>query len=57
MLYVISTEEPRVWKHKRSLEDAEDNELPKTIPTHWLTDGQEIQVEGATVKVYHHFMI
>jgi endoribonuclease LACTB2 len=42
-----------VWKHRKSESDAPDNELPITIPTQWLSDGQEIQVEGATVKVHH----
>lgn len=42
-----------MWKHKKSQEDAPDNELPPSIPTNWLTDGQEIKVEGATVKVHH----
>ncbi|XP_053602183.1 endoribonuclease LACTB2-like [Plodia interpunctella] len=44
---------PKVWKHKRSKYDSPDSELPKHIPIHWLSDGQEINVEGATLKIYH----
>ncbi|XP_013200465.2 beta-lactamase-like protein 2 homolog [Amyelois transitella] len=44
---------PKVWKHKRSKEDSPDNELSPSIPVNWLSDGQEIIVEGATVKVHH----
>ncbi|KOB73716.1 Beta-lactamase-like protein 2-like protein, partial [Operophtera brumata] len=44
---------PIIWKHKRSPEDAPDAELPTTIPNNWLSDGQEISVEGATIKIHH----
>lgn len=45
--------EPKVWKHKRSTEDEPDSPLAKSIPLNWLSDGQEIKVEGATLKVHH----
>ncbi|XP_011568241.3 beta-lactamase-like protein 2 homolog [Plutella xylostella] len=45
--------QPKVWKHKRDIEDDVDEDLPKQIPISWLSDGQEIKVEGATVKVHH----
>lgn len=47
------TEQPKVWKHKKSLDDEPDNELPPSIKPYWLLDGQEIRVEGATLKVHH----
>ncbi|KAI8427513.1 hypothetical protein MSG28_002039 [Choristoneura fumiferana] len=43
----------KIWKHKRSPEDSPDNKLPQSIPINWLTDGQEITVEGATIKIHH----
>lgn len=43
----------KIWKHKRDPDDAPDAELPSSIPVNWLQDGQEISVEGATVKVHH----
>ncbi|RVE40172.1 hypothetical protein evm_000795 [Chilo suppressalis] len=52
-IYGTIAKQPKVWKHKRDETDAPDNEMPASIPTHWLTDGQEIKVEGATVKVHH----
>ncbi|XP_063838975.1 beta-lactamase-like protein 2 homolog [Ostrinia nubilalis] len=52
-IYGSIAKQPKVWKHKRSQEDSPDNELPSSIPTCWLSDGQEIKVEGATVKVHH----
>lgn len=46
------TEEPNVWKHRRNADD--DPELPvMSIPLKPLVDGQEIKVEGATVKIHH----
>lgn len=47
------SEQPTIWKHRRSPEDAPDAELPTTIANNWLLDGQEISVEGATVKIHH----
>ncbi|CAH3845687.1 beta-lactamase-like protein 2 homolog [Pieris brassicae] len=44
--------QPKVWKHKRDSDDAHDtNPLPS--PFNWLYDGQELTVEGATLKVHH----
>ncbi|XP_026737817.1 beta-lactamase-like protein 2 homolog [Trichoplusia ni] len=51
-LYGSIAKQPKIWKHKRNSED-ENDDLPKSIPTNWLSDGQEIKVEGATVKVHH----
>lgn len=47
------SEQPKIWKHKRSNDDKPDTQLPSSIPLNWLTDGQEIKVEGATVKIHH----
>lgn len=47
------SDQPKVWKHKRSNDDKPDCQLPSSIPLNWLTDGQEIKVEGATVRVHH----
>ncbi|KAL4715149.1 hypothetical protein ACJJTC_012196 [Scirpophaga incertulas] len=52
-LYGSLAKHPTVWKHKKSSSDEPDNELPSSITTHWLSDGQELKVEGATVKVHH----
>lgn len=52
-LYGTIAKQPKIWKHRRSSDDEPDKQLPDTIPLHWLTDGQEIKVEGATVKFYH----
>lgn len=52
-IYGSIAKQPKVWKHRRSEEDSEDNELPRTIPVNWLTDGQEIKVDGATMMVHH----
>ncbi|XP_038210091.1 beta-lactamase-like protein 2 homolog [Zerene cesonia] len=43
---------PKIWKHKRDTNDAADSDIP-TIKMNWLTDGQEIKVEGATLKIHH----
>lgn len=51
--FIKITEQPKIWKHRRSEEDDPDNQLPPSIPTNWLSDGQELTVEGATVKVHH----
>lgn len=56
MVYKLSStfsEQPKVWKHKRSSDDEPDTQLPSSIPLNWLIDGQEIRVEGATVKIHH----
>lgn len=42
-----------MWKYRRDILDGPDEDLPSSIPLNWLTEGQEIQVEGATVKVHH----
>ncbi|KAG6444077.1 hypothetical protein O3G_MSEX003162 [Manduca sexta] len=52
-LYGTIAKQPTIWKHKRSPEDESDVELPSPIQTSWLSDGQEIKVEGATLKVHH----
>ncbi|XP_021205578.2 beta-lactamase-like protein 2 homolog isoform X1 [Bombyx mandarina] len=52
-IYKTIAKNPIIWKHKKSSEDSADNELPASIPIEWLRDGQEIKVEGATVKVHH----
>ncbi|XP_050362213.1 beta-lactamase-like protein 2 homolog [Nymphalis io] len=52
-LYGTIAKEPQIWKHKKDPSDSPDNELPSTLPLNWLTDGQEIKVEGATVKIHH----
>ncbi|XP_046961120.1 beta-lactamase-like protein 2 homolog [Vanessa cardui] len=52
-LYGTIAKQPQIWKHKRDSNDAPDNELPNTLPLNWLADGQEIKVEGATVKIHH----
>ncbi|CAG9784641.1 unnamed protein product [Diatraea saccharalis] len=49
----IASKHPKVWKHKKHETDAPDNDVPESIPMCWLMDGQEIKVEGATVKVHH----
>lgn len=46
-------ENPKVWKHRRHPNDLPDVQLPTSIPINYLSDGQEISVEGATVKVHH----
>ncbi|XP_068621514.1 beta-lactamase-like protein 2 homolog isoform X2 [Battus philenor] len=43
--------QPKIWKHKRSEHD--DKDEPLSLPLNWLSDGQEIKVEGATVKIHH----
>lgn len=52
-IYGSIAAQPKVWKYKKHETDTPDNELSATIPICWLTEGQEIQVEGATVKVHH----
>ncbi|CAG9567482.1 unnamed protein product [Danaus chrysippus] len=52
-LYGSIAKAPKVWKHKCDPSDRPDDDLPKEIPLNWLSDGQEIKVEGATVKVHH----
>ncbi|XP_049871846.1 beta-lactamase-like protein 2 homolog [Pectinophora gossypiella] len=52
-VYGSIAKQPKVWKYKRSKDDSADNQLPPSIPLNWLSDGQEITVEGATVKVHH----
>ncbi|XP_047544525.1 beta-lactamase-like protein 2 homolog [Vanessa atalanta] len=52
-LYGTIAKQPQIWKHKRDSSDAPDSELPNTLPLNWLADGQEIKVEGATVKIHH----
>lgn len=47
------SEQPKVWKHRRSDEDKPDSQLPPSIPLNWLIEGQEIKVEGATVRIHH----
>lgn len=51
--FAIFLEDPKIWKHKRDITDGPDSELPKTLPLSWLSDGQEIKVEGATLKIHH----
>uniref|UniRef100_A0A2A4JQ11 Beta-lactamase-like protein 2 homolog n=1 Tax=Heliothis virescens TaxID=7102 RepID=A0A2A4JQ11_HELVI len=51
-LYGTIAKQPKVWKHRRSPDDDQD-ELSQIYPIRWLTDGQELKVEGATVKVHH----
>lgn len=53
IIYLIISEQPTIWKYRRDASDAPDNELPSNLPLNWLTDGQEIKVQGATVKIYH----
>ncbi|CAG4973042.1 unnamed protein product [Colias eurytheme] len=43
---------PKIWKHKRDTNDAADPDIP-SIKMNWLSDGQEIKVEGATLKIHH----
>ncbi|XP_045510967.1 beta-lactamase-like protein 2 homolog [Colias croceus] len=43
---------PKIWKHRRDTNDAADPDIP-TIKMNWLSDGQEIKVEGATLKIHH----
>ncbi|XP_075991957.1 beta-lactamase-like protein 2 homolog [Anticarsia gemmatalis] len=52
-LYGTITDHAKVWKHKRSPDDDPEVPLGKSIAMQWLTDGQEIKVEGATIKVHH----
>ncbi|XP_053602155.1 beta-lactamase-like protein 2 homolog [Plodia interpunctella] len=52
-VYGKIAKQSKVWKHKKNKDDSPDNELPPSIPINWLSDGQEITVEGATVKIYH----
>ncbi|XP_063375996.1 beta-lactamase-like protein 2 homolog [Cydia fagiglandana] len=52
-LYGTIANHAKIWKHKRSPEDAPDMELPPSIPLQWLSDGQELTVEGATIKIHH----
>ncbi|KAM3962760.1 beta-lactamase-like protein 2 homolog [Aphomia sociella] len=52
-IYGSIAAQPKIWKHKRSIDDKANDELPATIPTNWLSDGQEIKVEGATVQIHH----
>lgn len=44
--------QPKIWKHPRSHNDEKD-QIPPIIPMNWLADGQELKVEGATLKVHH----
>ncbi|CAK1549640.1 unnamed protein product [Leptosia nina] len=44
--------QPKIWKHLRDTSDSPDSDLPST-PLNWLSDGQEIKVEGATLKIHH----
>ncbi|XP_072936773.1 beta-lactamase-like protein 2 homolog [Epargyreus clarus] len=50
-LFGTIAKQPKVWKHKRSADDTQDD--PPPFPLNWLSDGQEIKVEGATVKIHH----
>ncbi|KAJ2944533.1 hypothetical protein O0L34_g3879 [Tuta absoluta] len=52
-IYGTIASQPQIWKHKRSPDDEPDGELPASMPLNWLSDGQEIQVEGATLKIHH----
>lgn len=52
-LYGTIAKDPKIWKHKRDITDGPDSELSKTLPLNWLSDGQEIKVEGATIKIHH----
>ncbi|XP_039765124.1 beta-lactamase-like protein 2 homolog [Pararge aegeria] len=52
-LYGTIAKTPKIWKHRRDPIDMPDSQLPDTIPLNWLSDGQEIKVEGATIKVHH----
>nr|XP_021182819.2 beta-lactamase-like protein 2 homolog [Helicoverpa armigera]XP_049708140.1 beta-lactamase-like protein 2 homolog [Helicoverpa armigera] len=51
-LYGTIAKQPKVWKYRRSPDDDQD-ELSQIYPIRWLTDGQELKVEGATVRVHH----
>ncbi|CAG5056467.1 unnamed protein product [Parnassius apollo] len=50
-IYGTIAKQPTIWKHKRSENDTEDK--PLSFPMSWLCDGQEIKVEGATIKIHH----
>ncbi|KPJ11856.1 Beta-lactamase-like protein 2-like [Papilio machaon] len=50
-LYGTIAKQPKIWKHKRSDDDNKDD--PLSLPIHWLSDGQQIEVEGATLKIHH----
>ncbi|XP_013181284.1 PREDICTED: beta-lactamase-like protein 2 homolog [Papilio xuthus] len=50
-LYGTIAKQPKIWKHKRSEDDNKEDTL--SVPIHWLSDGQQIEVEGATVKIHH----
>lgn len=52
-LYGTIAKQPTIWKYRRDASDAPDNELPSNLPLNWLTDGQEIKVQGATLKIHH----
>ncbi|CAH0726425.1 unnamed protein product, partial [Brenthis ino] len=52
-LYGTIAKNPKIWKHKRDINDGPNSELPKTMPLSWLSDGQEIKVEGATLRIHH----
>ncbi|CAK1603472.1 unnamed protein product [Parnassius mnemosyne] len=50
-IYGPIAKQPNIWKHKRSEDDSKDE--PSSFPLSWLCDGQEIKVEGATIKIHH----
>ncbi|XP_014362698.2 beta-lactamase-like protein 2 homolog [Papilio machaon] len=50
-LYGTIAKQPKIWKHKRS--DGDNKDDPLSLPIHWLSDGQQIEVEGATLKIHH----
>ncbi|XP_041969043.1 beta-lactamase-like protein 2 homolog [Aricia agestis] len=52
-IYGSIAKQPKVWKHRRDVLDSQDDDLPKSYTLNWLNDGQEIKVEGATVKIHH----
>ncbi|XP_050685482.1 beta-lactamase-like protein 2 homolog [Leptidea sinapis] len=52
-IYGTIAKSPTIWKHKRHESDGVDKDLPPSLPLKWLTDGQEIKVEGATLKIHH----
>lgn len=53
MFVFFLIENSKIWKHKKSPLDNPEDDPPSTVILNWLTDGQEICVEGATVKVHH----
>ncbi|CAB3231411.1 unnamed protein product [Arctia plantaginis] len=52
-IYGTIANQPKVWKHRRSADGDAKIQLNEDITIEWLSDGQEIEVEGATVKIHH----